>query len=356
VFQRGSRWWIAYYAPKDGRSQEHRELGGMTEKEARKKLKQRLNEVAIHQTGLRPFLGPSQERITVEELLQSLQKDYEIHGRKSLPTLRSHLRHVRHFFAMDRALAVTPTTLRKYITSRMEAKAAPATINRELEGLQRAFSLAVESGLLATAPKFPCLREDNARQGFLEKADFTAIMAHMNDVDVHDFCEWFYWTGMRPGEIQSLTWAAFDKETWTIRLHAKGAKTGCGRAIGLEGELRAIINRRVAARRLDCPLIFHRQGGPVGDFRKRWKTACKRSGVSYLLYDLRRTAVRNMVRAGVDPAVAMKISGHRTRSVFDRYNIISEDDIRAAMTKTTEYVSALPSTRTIAPLSVQANG
>jgi integrase len=222
--------------------------------------------------------------------------------------------------------------------------------------LQRAFSLAVESGLLATAPKFPSLREDNARQGFLERSDFTAIMEHMTDQDVRDYCEWFYWTGMRPGEIRSLTWASFDKETWTIRLHAKDAKTGYGRAIALEGQLRSIIGRRITSRRLDSNLIFHREGQPVRDFRKRWKRACKAAGTHCLIYDLRRTAIRNMIRAGVDMAVAMKISGHRTRSVFDRYNIISEEDIRSAISKTTEYVSTLPATRNVEPLPVQVFG
>jgi integrase len=140
--------------------------------------------------------------------------------------------------------------------------------------------------------------------------------------------EWFYWTGMRPREIRSLTWAAFDRETGTLRLHARDAKTGHGghgRLLALEGDLKTIIARRLSARRLDCPLIFHRHAKPIGDFRKRWNRACRDAGMSgFLLYDLRRTAVRNMVRAGVDPSVAMKISGHRTRSVFDRYNIISE--------------------------------
>jgi integrase len=156
---------------------------------------------------------------------------------------------------------------------------------------------------------------------------------------------------MRPGEIRALTWAAFDRETWTLRLHAKDAKTGYGRVLALEGPLRTIIDRRVASRRIGSPLIFHRRGRPVGDIRKQWKKACKAAGVvGKLLYDLRRTAIRNMVRAGVDPVVAMKVSGHRTRAVFDRYNIIAEADLRDAVLKTQAYVSSLPTERKVAQL------
>jgi len=168
---------------------------------------------------------------------------------------------------------------------------------------------------------------------------------------VKDFCEWAYRTGMRPGEIRSLTWADLDQETWTLRLHAKGAKTGYGRALPLGGSLRAIIERRVAARQFSCTYIFHRSGRQMGDFGKTWKRACREAGLSEkLLYDLRRTAVRNMVRAGVDMAVAMKISGHRTRSVFDRYNIISEDDVRSALATAETYVAALPAATQVVSL------
>jgi integrase len=350
IFQRGTRYWIAYYAPKDGRSVEHREPAG-TEKDARRKLKDRLLEVENHRRGIEKFQGRRQERVRVEELLQNLERDYQIHGRKSFPQLRAHLKHIRSFFAMDRALAVSTERLRDFIAFRQGEGAANATINRELEGLQRAFALAVEEETLATAPTFPSLPEDNARQGFFERADFEAVLLQLRNTDLKDFCEWFYRVGMRPGEIRSLTWEAFDRETWTLRLHAKDAKTRRGRVIALAGELRSIIERRLKVRRLDCPLIFHRNGRPVRDFRKTWARACRAVGLEgKLVYDLRRTAVRNMVRAGVDPAVAMKISGHRTRNVFDRYNIISEDDIRQAVLKTDAYVESLPVASSLVPL------
>jgi integrase len=354
VFKRSSgKFFIAYYGPKPtGEHGEIRERAGDREKDAERLLKARLRELAIHRAGLRNFLGPGAERVTVAEILTGLERDYEVRGRKSLGTTRSHLKPVRAFFGLDRALAVTSARLRDYIAHRQQEGAAASTINRETELIRRAFALAVETDLLAMAPKVPRLPEHNARQGFVERGEFEAILKNLQDPDVQDFCEWFWWTGMRPGEIRSLEWNAFDKETGTLRLHAKDAKTGYGRVIALEGPLRAIIERRLKARRLDCPVIFHRQGRPMGEFRKRWKRACAAAGVpTRLLYDLRRTAVRNMIRAGVDPAVAMRISGHRTRAIFDRYNIIDERDLREAMAKTSAYVEGLPSDRTVVPLA-----
>ena len=125
---------------------------------------------------------------------------------------------------------------------------------------------------------------------------------------------------MRPKEIKSLTWAMLDredKEKWTIRLEAKNPKNRTGRKLIIRGELRTIIQQRLAARRLDCPLIFHRRGKSIGDFRKVWKKACERAGLTggidgYIPYACRRPAVRNLVRAGVEESVAMKISGHKT--------------------------------------------
>ena len=108
VFKRGGMFWISYYAPVGGRSVQHRESGGGTEAEARKLLRQRLREIAVHKAGLRTFQGPKAERIAVDELLETLEKEYKIQGRKGLAQLRSHLKHIRAFFTMDRALARDP--------------------------------------------------------------------------------------------------------------------------------------------------------------------------------------------------------------------------------------------------------
>lgn len=197
------------------------------------------------------------------------------------------------------------------------------------------------------------------RQSAESRADFVRArsVAHLTDrdPDLRDFLEWFFWTGMRPGGIRNLTWAAFDRETWRLRLPAKHDKIRRGLLLPLVGPLRAIVERRLAARRLDCPLIFHRDGQPIRDFRKAWKTACRAAGLvsgrdGRVPYDLRRTGLRNMIRGGVDIAVAMKISGHRTRSTFDRYNITDDEDLEDAILKTADYVATLPTERVVLPL------
>src|SRR5262252_6316325 len=125
---------------------------------------------------------------------------------------------------------------------------------------------------------------------------------------------------MRKSEIASLTWEDVDGQV--IRLRAENAKNGEARLIPLEGELAELISRRQAARQIEIDgtvmissLIFHRAGKPVGDFRKVWARASKKAGILRLFHDLRRSACRNMVNAGVPQSLAMKISGHKTDSM-----------------------------------------
>jgi len=119
------------------------------------------------------------------------------------------------------------------------------------------------------------------------------------------------------------------------------------RVLPLEGQLWTLIESRWAARQFELPngdaalspLVFHRRGRPIADFRKVWRTACVRANVATTLFhDLRRSGIRNLVRAGVSVAVAKKISGHETDSVFDRYNITSVEDQRAALRVTEAYL------------------
>ena len=138
----------------------------------------------------------------------------------------------------------------------------------------------------------------------------------------------------------SLEWPDVDLGTGVIRLRAEHSKNKQPRTLMLTGDLLEVMRRRAALRRLDCLLVFHKDGKPLGDFRKAWATACKAAGLAgQHFHDLRRSAIRNMVRGGTPERVAMAISGHKTRSTFDRYNIVSEADLALAAERTDAYVA-----------------
>jgi len=175
------------------------------------------------------------------------------------------------------------------------------------------------------------------RQGFFSDAEFRKVAANL-PTHLQDFALFGYLTGWRKGEIASLLWDEVEGDV--IRLRAEHSKNGESRIVTFEtGELAELMARRQAARGVPTPTgvalakyIFHHKGEPIGDFRKAWATACKLAGVEHrLFHDLRRTAVREMLRSGVHESTARKISGHKTASMLQRYNIQSESDIREAM-------------------------
>lgn len=145
-----------------------------------------------------------------------------------------------------RAADLTTPQVERLTREWLDARAAPATVNRRLELLRQAYREAARRTppRVSRVPYVPLLRVRNARQNFLSRADFEALAANIEDADVRDFVLWSWWTGMRPNESRSLTWAMLDREGWTLRLDPKAAKIGKGRVLALEGPLREIIERR----------------------------------------------------------------------------------------------------------------
>jgi integrase len=183
--------------------------------------------------------------------------------------------------------------------------------------------LARQSEDLVYSPHIQLLDEsDNFRQGFVNPAEFVKL--HDNLPGYLKPIEFLYLTGMRSGASKKLEHRHVDLEAQVIRLPIELSKNEKGLTIPLSGRLLLLVESAWNNRSLEC---LHHKGEPIGDFRKAFDSAATAAGITELLpHDLRRSAIRNLVRAGVKETVAMRLSGHRTRSVFDRYNIVSEDE------------------------------
>ncbi len=290
---------------------------------------------------------PHQDRITVSDLLDHLEHDYRIRNKFS-PSLKSHLQRARDAFGHYRATILTPKHIDTFIEAELEAGRAPATINRSTQLVGQAYNLALRRKELNTKPYIRKLPEHNARQGFFEHDEYERVIDHLPEY-LKDACRFAYLSGWRRGEVFTLEWTDVDQRARVIRLRPEESKNGQGRTLALEGDLWTIIERRWSERTvtrqnkttLISRCVFHHDGHAIVDIKRAWAKACTAAGVGPRpFHDFRRTAIRNMVRAGVPETVAMKISGHKTRSVFDRYNITDERDLREAMTKTQAYLQA----------------
>jgi integrase len=355
VFQRtgSSFFWIAYYShgkeerevARHVRTGEKIDAVDKNRSEAVRFLKRRLGEIAAEQHGGRPFVGPQQERVTVGELLDGLERDYKMRDKWGTK-VASNVKPVREYFGSWRAADLSANVLGTYIEKLRDEGYSNSTVNRRLQLLGQAFRVAIQNKTLSLAPFIPRLSEvGNERQGFFETANFEAVVAQLPEY-LRDFSRFGFVTGWRKGSIESLRWADVGEDV--IYLRAENSKTRKPETMPLEGELQDIINRRRAAAVLksdDAPtrfaeFVFHRNGEPIGDFRKAWASACVSAGLGKMLFhDLRRTASRNMISAGVPQAVAMKITGHRTDSMFRRYAIVNEEQKREALAKTQQYLS-----------------
>jgi integrase len=278
---------------------------------------------------------PTAAKLTFEQMAAALVDNYTVNGRRSIAAAKASLAHLRGYFGDDRALAITTSRIENYKAVRIAAGVAAGTIDHELAMLRRMFSLARKAGQVLNPPAIEMLPLDNARQGFVDPPDFARLLAALPD-RLQDITEFLYLTSWRPNEARTLVWSDVDLTARAIRLRSEHSKTKRPRLIKLDGRLLALIERAHAARQLDQPLVF-----PVGNFTKSWATACKDAGMPGLLvYDLRRSGVRNMVRAGIPEGVAMGVSGHKTRAIFERYNIVSEGDLDAAATQLDRYLDS----------------
>jgi integrase len=348
-------WWIKYF--RNGKSYSE-STHTTSEYKAGKILARKLGEIVSN-----TFLPPAIERIRVKELVDDLLRDYRINHRKSIDDAESRWKlHLEPAFAYIRAADLCRSDgIERYIESRQNEGASNATINREMSLLKRAFNLARKGNnrKVREIPVFPHLKEAAPRKGFLEDGAYRKL--------VEDSPLWFRTIvevgrkfAWRISEVLNLRVEQIDLFGRTIRLHAGETKNDDARTVPIPDSLYSLLVECVKGKRPDQHVFTRSNGKRIRDFRWTWWRACVRAGVGrifcpccdqpldsrscsnckvrsryrgLLFHDLRRTGARNLRRSGVAEGVIMKIGGWKTRSVFERYNIVSESDLTDAMRK-----------------------
>jgi integrase len=233
---------------------------------------------------------------------------------------------------------ITTDTAREFAQKLLKAGAANGTVNRSLALLRRMLNIAREDGKLLAVPKIRLLKPGPARKGFLPQDKFDALLAHI-PLNLKPLVIFLYYCGVRKGEALQIEWSQVDLAGAVIRLEQEQTKTDEARTVPLPDALVAMLETQEPKE----GLVFDGT-----NLRKEWQRACAAVGLGTLtkvegkkdpryngliIHDLRRSAIRNLVKAGVPERVAMQISGHKTRSVFDRYHIVAEQDVVEAMRK-----------------------
>jgi integrase len=292
-------------------------------------------------------------KLRFEEAAQDLLRDYRVNNKVSIDCAERRLRlHLTPFFKGRTLASITTSDIRTFTAARLDAKppASNAEVNRELAVLKRMYSLALQAGRLHRKPHIPMLTEDNTRKGFFDDEQFAAVLKRLPDYLAAP-CRFAFVTGWRlQSEVLTLEWRSVDFQAGTVTLDPGSTKNKEGRVFPFSAHPELVdvlgaqkqLHDKLAAKGTLCPLVFHRKGQSMIDasgwilatVRKVWRRTCKKAGVpGRIPHDFRRTAVRNLVRAGVSERVAMQLTGHKTRSVFERYNVVTGSDLQDAVLK-----------------------
>lgn len=351
---RGSRFlYIWYY---DNAGKQHRESTRSKLKSvAQNMLTQRLAAMgrgekspteikSIRYEDMRQILIDHYREERIGELVEQKEQDGTV---KVYPQKRN-LKVLDDFFAGMRLDQMDTDVLRAFRKKRFEKGIDDSTINRNLSILRRMMNLTIRERKLQFAkPYFPMVSEaGKIRKGFVTPEKFNKLMSHMPN-HLKPYTLFLYEDASRTGAAAEIRWTWVDLKEGVVEIPEEITKTGEPQTLPLSDELIHLLKKQ-----------FRQDDAPVFDttnFRKEFQGACVAAGLGKLTkvvsakgykwekyegvtpHDLRRSAVRNMVRAGVPEKIAMGISGHKTRAIFDRYNITSTDDVKDAIKTVSRY-------------------
>ena len=306
-----------------------------------------------------------QKPLTFDDAVAEVVKDYRINGRRSLVVLTRRIdKHLTPFFSGKLLADIDTSLIRAYIDKRQAktflvrpaqavllddgtVKEVPeerrtysnGEINRELTVLSRMFTLATQDGKIHSRPYMPKLKESAARSGFFEQAGVAAVRDVL-DPHYRNIVGVAYATGWRiPSEVLPLRWSHVDFESGEVRLDAGTTKSGEPRVFPMTADLRRVLEAQKALTGeralVFCHLVGKRAGKPIryNGWIKAWRRACQSAGLTNIPHDFRRSAIRNLERAGVAQSTAMMMVGHKTASVYRRYAIVDSSVLREAAAK-----------------------
>jgi len=357
VYKRGETWWIQY----GFRGQDYRESSKSTKKaDATALLRQRLAEMASGKV-----MGPQEERVMFQDLMDLVLTDYRKKRRKSLRRLELSIKHLQGYFGDLPALAITTERVNAYILARRDAGASDSTVQKELAALKRGFKLAVSGRVLTTQPYIEVPEPKNVRKGFFTRGDVESLAKELPEY-LRPVLWFGFLTGWRKGEVLSLQWNQVDLQAGEIRLDPGTTKNDEGRTIpyGVHPDLKALIQeQRERTRTVEKETgtvilwVFHRDGREIRHIDGAWRSACKRAGLTgWMFHDLRRSAVREMERAGVSRSVAMSFTGHKTEAVYRRYAIVDPKVQQEGMERLARHHAGEQEERTVIPMRGAAEG
>lgn len=283
--------------------------------------------------------SPEAKKVRVSELVGSVISDYRVNAKKSLEYVEMRWkRHLEPAFGHMLAAHVTSDDIERYKYQRLTDGASHATINRELAILKRGFHLGMQSTppKVQRIPHFAMLTEDNVRTGFVEPYQYDKLVSSTakRGLWLRAMFECGFTYGWRRSELLNLKVRQVDLLNRTLTLDVGSTKNKKGRTVHMTEVVYELLKACAIGKQAEDQVFTRGDGSPVRDFRYAWETATAEAGLPELLFhDLRRTAVRGLVRSGVSEHVAMRISGHKTRSTFDRYDIVSDADVKDAARK-----------------------
>ena len=294
----------------------------------------------------------------IGSLLELVEQDYLRAGKKTWDDVlcRWNL-HLKDHFADIRASELSSDDINDYIFFRQREKAANATINRELSVVERMLHLGERTTppRVRGVPHFPKLAENEPRTGFLEQADYDKLRLHAHELWLRALLASYYTFGFRRAELLRLRVRQVNLIDQTINLPAGATKNGKARTVVMTQEVLALVTASIQGKQPDAFAFSHDDGSPVKDFRGAWKKMFAEAGVELRkLHDMRRSAVRNAIRRGVDRDTVKKMSGHLTDDVFSRYNIQAVDDLKDAAQKIEEGAARTRETDTKTDISENA--